>query len=334
MATIIDVAKRAGVAVTTVSRVMNNKGQVSAETRDRVLLAIEELNYRPSPAARSLPRGRVHTVAVIVPFVTHPSAVARVQGIVQGLRDVDIPVSIFDVETPSHQGEHFALLAGAYRPEGTVIVSIRPNDRELAAFREAGLCPVFVDADVAGFSSVFIDNRLGGILATEHLLDLGHERIAFIGDVENLSFGFDSSTNRRLGYRDALQRRGIESRDGYERVGEHGRETSRRLTTELLALSEPPTAIFASSDTQAIGAIEAAREMGVDVPTELSVIGFDDIESARYVGLTTVRQPLAESGHSAAELVRKHIQDPTCEPTKVPLSLEVISRDSTAPPRS
>lgn len=332
MATIIDVAELAGVAVTTVSRVMNRKGQVSQQTRDRVLVAIQELNYHPSPAARSLRRGRVHTVAVIVPFVTHPSAVARVQGIVQGLRDIDIPVSIFDVETPSHQGEHFGLLAGAYRPEGTVIVSLHPDDHELESFRNAGLCPVFLDADVDGFSSVFIDNHLGGVLATEHLIGLGHERIAFIGDLESLSFGFDSSTNRRFGYREALERNGVEWRSEYERVGEHGREVGQRLATELMALPEPPTAVFASSDTQAIGVIESARVLGLDVPKDLSVVGFDDIDSARYVGLSTIRQPLIESGHAAAELLRKHIADPTCEPEKVSLSLEVISRNSTAPP--
>ena len=333
MATIVDVAKLAGVAVTTVSRVMNNKGQVSQPTRDRVLAAIDELNYRPSPAARSLPRGRVHTVAVIVPFVTRPSAVERVQGVVQGLRDLDIPVSIFDVETPSHQAEHFALLANSYRPEGTVIVSLHPTDGELEEFRSAGLCPVFVDAEIDGFSCVYIDDEHGGSLATEFLINLGHERIAFIGDLENPSFGFNSSTNRRLGYCNALRRAGIEPRDEYVRLGEYGREAGRQLATELLMREARPSAIFAASDTHALGALEAARDLGLDVPTDLSIIGFDDIESAHYIGLTTIRQPLTESGRAAAELVRRHIQEPTCEPTKVPLPLEIISRDSTAPPR-
>ncbi len=334
MATIVDVAKLAGVAVTTVSRVMNNKGQVSQPTRDRVLAAIDELNYRPSPAARSLPRGRVHTVAVIVPFVTRPSAVERVQGVVQGLRDLDIPVSIFDVETPSHQAEHFALLANAYRPEGTVIVSLHPTDGELEGLRSAGLSPVFVDTEIDGFSCVYIDDKHGGSLATELLIDLGHERIAFIGDVEDSGFGFSASINRRLGYRNALQRAGIEPRDGYVRLGEHGRETGRRLATELLMLEERPSAIFAASDTQALGALEAARDLGLDVPTDLSIVGFDDIESAHYIGLTTIRQPLTGSGHAAADLVRRHIEEPTCEAKKVQLPLEVVSRDSTAPPGS
>ena len=334
MATIIDVAKRAGVAVTTVSRVMNKKGQVSQETRDRVLAAIAELNYRPSPAARSLPRGTIHTVAAVVPFVTHPSAVARVQGIVQELRDLDMPVSIFDVETPSHEEELFEMLATSYRPEGAVIISLRPTDSQLERIRESGVCPVFIDVDIEGFSSVFIDDYRGGLLATDHLLGLGHRRVAFIGDIEDQSFGFESSSNRRRGYRAALASAGVQFRDEYERAGEHGRETAGRLTRELLALPEPPTAIFACSDTQAIGVLEAAREIGIEVPAQLSVIGFDDIESARYFGMTTIRQPLVESGRKAAELVREHIRNPVCEPVKVPLALELISRSSTAPPRS
>jgi len=299
-----------------------------------VLAAIDELNYRPSPAARSLPRGTIHTVAVVVPFVTHPSAVARVQGIVQELRDLDMPVSIFDVETPRHEDELLEMLSTSYRPEGAVIISLRPSERQLEGIRQAGLCPVFLDADIESFSSVFIDDHLGGVLATEHLIAQGHTRIAFIGDIENQSFGFESSKKRRHGYRDALERAGIEWRTDYERLGEHGRERSRALTRELLALPEPPTAIFASSDTQAIGVLEAAREDGVEVPSQLSVVGFDDIESARYFGLTTIRQPLTESGHAAAKLVRKHMNDPMCAPEKVPLGLEMISRSSTAPPGS
>jgi len=334
MATIVDVAERAGVAVTTVSRVMNHKGQVSEPTRDRVLAAIEELSYRPSPAARSLPRGRVHTVAVVVPFVTHPSAVARVQGIVQGFRDLDMPVSIFDVETPGHQREHFAMLSSSYRPEGAVIVSLRPAGDELEQFHQSGICPVFVDTEVDGFSSVFIDNHTGGLLATQHLIDLGHRKIAFIGDADSLGFGFDSSMKRHHGYRAALARAGLARRTQLERIGEHSREESRVFAMDLLGIPEPPTAIFASSDTQAIGVLEAARDLGIDVPGELSVIGFDGIESTGYLGLTTVRQPLIESGQAAAALLRRHIRNPLCEPTKVQLDLEVVVRTSTAPPRS
>ena len=333
MATIIDVAKRAGVAVTTVSRVINDKGQVKEETRDRVLAAIDELAYRPSPAARSLPRKRAHAVSVLVPFVTHPSAVARVQGIVHGLRKTDIPVTILDVEKPAHQSEHLDTLASSYRPEGAVIISLVPSERQLARFAEVELCPVFIDADIPEFSRIFIDDRTGGVLATDHLIGLGHRRTAFIGDIENGSFGFESSAKRHQGYRDALRVAGLEAESRYQRTGPHGSDISRQIAHELLTLPDPPTAIFASSDTQAIGVMEAAKEARVKIPTELSVIGFDDIEISAYLGLTTVRHPLYESGLIAAELVIEHIRDPSCAPRRVEQELEVIVRSTTGPPR-
>jgi LacI family transcriptional regulator len=332
MATIIDVAKRAGVAVTTVSRVINDKGQVKAETRNRVLAAIDELAYRPSPAARSLPRKRAHAISVLVPFVTHPSAVARVQGIVHGLRKTDLPVTILDVEKPAHQNEHLDTLASSYRPEGAVIISLVPSPGQLGRFSDAGLCPVFIDADVPSFSRIFVDDHRGGVIATEHLIELGHRSIAFIGDIENGSFGFQSSAKRHAGYRSALRRAGLEPQPHHERTGPHGRDSSRLLARELLALPQPPTAIFASSDTQATGVMEAAKEVGLRIPHDLSVIGFDDIEIAGYLGLTTVRHPLYESGLIAADLVIEHIRDPGCPPRRVEQELEVIVRSTTGPP--
>jgi len=332
MATIIDVAKLAGVAVTTVSRVLNDKGQVSEGTRNRVRAAIEELGYRPSPAARSLPRKRVHAVSVLVPFVTHPSAVARVQGIVHGLRNTDLPVTILDVEKPEHQSEHLDMLASSYRPEGAIIISLVPSQQQLARFADVGLCPVFIDADVSEFSRILIDDIKGGRLATEHLVTLGHRRIAFIGDIEDGRFGFESSTKRCAGYREALRAIGFERRSEYDRAGPYGSESSRRIARELLALPEPPTGIFAYSDTQAIGVIEAAKEVGLRVPDDLSVIGFDDIEVAAYLGLTTVRHPLYESGLIAADLVIESIRDPACPPRRVEQELELIVRSSTGPP--
>jgi DNA-binding LacI/PurR family transcriptional regulator len=331
-ATIIDVARRAGVAVTTVSRVMNNKGQVAVATRDRVLAAIKDLEYRPSPAARGLPRRRLHAISIVVPFVTHPSSVARVQGMVQGFRDTDLPVSILDVEKPEDQDKHFDMLASSLRPEGAVIVSLHPSGSQLTSFQQAGIYPVFVDARVNGFSSVFIDDRRGGTLATRHLLALGHRNIAFVGDRTDTQFGFTSSVRRHQGYRDSLLAAGIEPNPAYERLGEHGRAPSRTLALALFALSQPPTAVFAASDTQAIGVLDAAREAGLRVPEDLSVIGFDDIEVSEYLGISTVRHPLHASGSIAAELVIEHIRHPGLSPKSVEQAVEVIARATTGPP--
>jgi DNA-binding LacI/PurR family transcriptional regulator len=172
------------------------------------------------------------------------------------------------------------------------------------------------------------------MLATRHLLELGHERIAFVGDRTDRSFGFVSSDRRREGYLRALEEAGLEVDADLQREGPHDRHVAHRLTRELLSLAEPPTAIFAASDTQALGVLEAARFEGFDVPGDLSVVGFDDIEVAPYVGLTTVHQPLEESGRRGVErLVAALGGDAEGLPLDERLELSLEVRSTTAPPR-
>ena len=331
MATIRDVAKRAGVTKPTVSRVLNDSAPVRPETRARVEAAIHELAYRPSAVARGLARGRLHMVAVVVPFVTHPSVVGRVRGMVNAFRESRIPISLYDVELRDDLDEHLAALTSHLRPEGVVVISLHPTPRQLERMREVGIAAVFVDAEAPGWSSVAIDDLAGGELATGYLLDLGHRRIGFIGDPEDNAFGFTSSHLRREGYRRALEARGVAADSGLERTGPHGRQTAAALAEELLDSTETPTAIFAASDTQALGVLDAAARRGRAVPGDLSVIGFDDIEAAEYAGLTTVRQPLARSGFEAAQLLQAQMRDPGREPARVELPLELVPRRTTAP---
>jgi LacI family transcriptional regulator len=328
--TIRDVAARAGVTKPTVSRVLNNSAPVKQETRARVEEAIRELGYRPSSLARGLARGRVHTIAVVVPFVTHPSAVARVQGLVNGFRESGIPISLFDVERREDVVEHLVALTTHLRPEGMVVMSLHPTTEQLDQMQRAAIPTVFVDADIAGWSSVFSDDLAGGRLATAHLLDLGHRRIAFIGDGEDSELGFTSSHHRRIGYQRALEARDVPVVTRYERTGPHGRAVAAELAETLLRLPEPPTAIFAASDTQALGVLDAADRFGRVVPEELAVIGFDDIEAAGYVGLTTVRQPLAISGREAARLLLAQMRAAADGPVRHELPLELVARRTTS----
>ena len=332
MPTIKDVAIRAGVTKPTVSRVLNNSAPVKRETRARVEAAILELGYRPSAVARGLARGRLHTVAVVVPFVTRPSVVARVRGMLNGVRESRIPISLYDVEQREDLDEHMDALARHLRPEGVVVMSLHPTMAQLDRLREAGVPTVFVDAEAPGWSSVAIDDRAGGSLATRHLLELGHRRIAFIGDPEDNEFGFTASHNRRLGYRSALEEFGVRPDPDLERMGPHGRQVAEALADEALGRPDPPTAIFAASDTQGLGVLDAAQRRGLRVPEDLSVIGFDDIEVAGYAGLSTVRQPLARTGLEAARLLQDEMRDPTRGPTRLELPLELVPRRTTAPP--
>jgi len=191
---------------------------------------------------------------------------------------------------------------------------------------------VFIDVDVPGFSRVVIDHTEGGRLATQHLIDLGHERIGFIGDAEDDPFGFVSSVLHHRGYRDALTGAGIAADPDLELTGPHGRNVARTLGDLMLASRLRPTAVFAASDTQALGVIDAARDRGLDVPSELSVVGFDDVEVSGYVGLTTVRQPLEESGRRAAEILIDAIATPNPDVVCEHLPLELVIRETTGAP--
>jgi DNA-binding LacI/PurR family transcriptional regulator len=195
---------------------------------------------------------------------------------------------------------------------------------------------VLVDAPHPAFSGFVIDDVLGGELATSHLVELGHRRIAFVGDKPPDPFRFASSRDRTRGYELALAHAGIERRPEYVREGTQNPHVARSIAIDLLRLPQRPTAIFAASDAQALGVLEAARILGIRVPEELSVVGFDDVEVASYVGLTTVRQPLYDSGRRGAQLLLQLLsgEEPPGEPRTEQLPLEVVVRSTTAEPPS
>jgi LacI family transcriptional regulator len=336
MATISDVAAQAGVAVSTVSRVLNESPKVSDATRARVLAAIEQLDYRPNPLARGLSRGRCQTLGVVVPFFTHASAVERLRGVVAALDGSRYDVVLFNVESPLHRDEHFATLTRRDRADGLLVLSLPPPPDDLARLLEAGVPVVLVDAWGRDVPMVVTDDVEGGRIATRHLIALGHERVAFIGDDPHSAFGFTSSPQREKGYVDVLEDAGIPVRPELVRYGPHDRTVAQRLTEQLLARREPPTAVFASSDVQATGVLAAARTAGLRVPEDLSVVGFDDIELSAYAGLTTVRQPLFDSGQIGARLLLDALRDnggsAGARAVVRELPLELAERSTTGPP--
>jgi LacI family transcriptional regulator/LacI family repressor for deo operon, udp, cdd, tsx, nupC, and nupG len=301
--TIRDVARHAGVGVGTVSRVLNENPLVKADKRARIHAAIAELGFSRNPTALSLSTGRTHAVGVIAPFFTSPSSTERLRGVSTGLSERGYALLLFDVETPAQRAVAFADLARRHAVEGLIAISIRPTDAELAALEREGLPTVLVDASHRSLKHVATDDVLGGELATDHLLAKGHRRIGFVGDRPPAPFGLSSSERRLRGHRRALRRAGVTPRRVLERLGGHDREEAREAAAPLLRLPDRPTAVFAASDMQAIGVIEAAEQAGLRVPEDLAVIGFDDIEIAAIVGLTTVRQPLRESGRRGAEVM-------------------------------
>lgn len=332
-ATIRDVARAAGVGLGTVSRVLNNSPLVSPTTRQRVLDVIAELNYSPSQIARSFALGKTLTVATIAPFFTRPSVVERLRGIEASLAGHNYNLVVFNVETAARRDACLRDVPRADRCDGVIIISLTPHGDEVAALQATGLPVVLVDTAAEGLPSVGIDDVAAGELATRYLIELGHRRLAFIGDSYEYTstFNFTSSWDRRRGFLQALQAAGLAARPAYEGFGFHGRFEARALARNMLQLPEPPTAIFAASDTQALGVLEAARDVGVAVPATLSVIGFDDIDVAEYLGLTTVRQPLYESGARGTELLFSLIgRGPP--PGGERLAVELVRRTTTAPP--
>ena len=332
--TISDVAAASGVGVGTVSRVINGGTNVRESTRRSVLSVIKQLGYRPSYLAASLSRGTPRTIAIVVPHLTTPSAVMRLAGALAVLDGQGYDTVVCNVDTPEQRNHHLTALTSRYRVDGVIVVSLRLSRQWLASFRRAEVPLVAVDAALTGVPHTVTDDVAGGRMATEHLLTLGHRRIGFVGDTRHLTarthLGFTASQQRLCGYQQALQNAGLEYDAGLVRRGPHGAANAEALAAELLALPDPPSAIFAASDTQAMGVLAAADRAGRPVPGELSVIGFDDIESAMLLGLSTVRQPLEDSGAEAARRLCALLRGEPMGPLRQQLSLEVVHRSTTA----
>jgi len=330
-ATIRDVAQKAGVGVGTVSRVLNDSTSVSQETRRKVLAAISELDYSPNPAARRLSRGKTMVIGALVPYFTNPSVVRRLQGIISVVTSSVYDLILFDVESAERRDVYLINVLRRQMVDGLLIISLTPTDADAEHVRASELPTVLVDAYHPDLSRVVVDNVAGGYVATKHLIELGHRRIAYISDFLNDPFN-SPVRDRYKGYRQALEEAEIAFRPEYHLQGEHGRFQARTMTDTLLDMPEPPTAIFAYSDTQAIGVIEAATERGVKIPEQLSVIGFDNIEAAEYLHITTIRQALYESGVCGCELLLQVMANPLSEPQEISLPIELVRRNTTAPP--
>src|SRR6185436_6105478 len=298
--TIARVAQEAGVGVGTVSRVINGSASVSEATRRRVLDVVAELGYEPNATARALSTGRTRSVGVIAPFFTRPSVIERLRGVAPLLAASGYQLVLFDVERPEQRTAVFRSVIG--RVDGLLSISLAPPAADMRRLEAAGIPVVLVDAAHETLPTVTVDDVEGGRMATEHLLELGHRRVAFAGDTVDGVHGASASSRRCVGYQRALGDARVPVRPELVKLRPHGREAAA-IARDLLNLAHPPTAVFAASDLQALAMIEAFEALGVRVPQDLSMVGFDDVELSRYAGLTTVAQPLAASGIRGAELL-------------------------------
>ncbi|HEX6305148.1 MAG TPA: LacI family DNA-binding transcriptional regulator [Anaerolineales bacterium] len=329
--TIRDVAKRANVGVGTVSRVLNNHTAVSAETREKVLAAIKELNYRPNALARRLSLGRTLTIGVVLPFLTLPSYVERLRGVQQALEDSQYDLTLFSVENPNKVDRYITDLSRKSRVDGVIFVSLPLTDSQIEQFSLANIPIVLVDAYHPNISRVCIDDEAGGYLATSHLIASGHRKIAFLSDFLDNPFKFTAMRARFTGYQKALKEAGIAFRPDYHQEGTLGGRDSFEKAMVLLTLPDRPTAIFAASDTHAIGVIKAAHELELKVPEDLSVVGYDDIRDAEYLHITTIHQPLFDSGVESANILLAGLVEPPEAPIELNLPINLVIRGTTSP---
>jgi len=342
--TIRDIAEIAGVTPGTVSRALNDSPLVNEKTKDRILGIAKEVHYSPNLVARRLSIGKTFAIGVIVPFFTRPSVSERLDGVVSVLSNSNYDLVIHDIENPHQRTIGFQDMLQERRIDGALVVSMPILEEDIQYFRESPIPIVFVDRkdpSLSEFNSIMIDDVEGGYKATQHLIELGHTRIGFIGDntelrthphdeMDSNPFRFTSSRDRYQGYKKAMGEAGILIDPRYYGEDEHGHVQARNLALNMLQLPERPTAIFAASDTQAFGVIQAARQLNIAIPEEFSVIGFDDIQAAEFMQLTTIRQLLYESGCRGVEMLIGAMNGEQTEPVTITLPTEIVVRNTTS----
>lgn len=327
-ATLSGIAAEAGVSTATVSKVINGRPDVSATTRRRVEQILLERRYVPVGARRSTGAALID---VVFTALDSPWAVEILRGVTQALTERGaFPVVSTMPEPDDETWPHQLLVAGR---SGFVVVTSEIGQRRREELEASRLPLVIIDpADLPSqdLASVGATNWAGGLAATEHLIGLGHTRIAAITGRPTVL-----CTRARLdGYRAALDKHGLPHDPDLVRPGTFHHEAGFTAAMSLFDLPDPPTAVFAGSDQQAFGVLEAARVRGIRVPQQLSVVGFDDLPVARWASppLTTIRQPLADMGRMAARIVMQQVRGERPVTTRVELSTELVVRESTAPP--
>ena len=325
--TIYDVASAAGVSISTVSRVLNSHKAVNDETRSRVLAAIEKLGYMPKAEARVRALKETRRVGVITPSFTSPSFVQRLRGIASALAPNNYELVIYTVDSVERIRDYLETLPFlSHHLDGLIVISLDFKDALAAKLIKYGLETVLIEYPQRLLSSVEIDDISGGKMGAEYLIKKGHRKIAFIGDLTMPEYGVCTISNRLDGFKQAMDEAGIEFPEEYIRPVVFDIEGTRRQMTEIMKMKNRPTAIFAATDLQAMGVLRTARDMGLKVPDDLAVIGFDDTDMAEYLDLTTISQHLDESGRIAVELLFSRIADPHRPVKHVTLPLEVVER--------
>jgi len=329
--TIYDVARLAGVSTATVSRALNGTGQIAPPTRAAIEAAVEQLGYRANTIARSLVTKSTQTIALLLPDIANPFYAALVSGIQQHALSHGYTMLLCTTEGDPEREEQYLSLLRAKQVDGALVDGLRlPPDR-IAKFVKDGFPIVCLDRDVDSNSIplVQVDNRLGGRLATEHLIGLGHSRIGHVTGAQVLGI----SEERLTGYKEALADAGISADPRFVVEGRFTEESGYEGARALLGVSPDVTAVFAANDLSALGVLNALAESGRRVPDDVSVVGFDDLRLSAFTSppLTTIQQPAIEIAQRATELLLDLTRGKRVQRLRYLLEPKLIVRASTAP---
>ena len=331
--TVQAVADAAGVSVSTVSRALRGVPGISATTRKRVQEAAEELGYVASPSASRLATGRTQTVSVLVPLLSKWFFAEVIAAAGRVLSREDYDVLLTELSTTELRQKFFARPRLQGRSDAALLVAIQPTAEEIRALTDQGQAVALIGSEQEGASSIRVKDRDGGRAATRHLINLGHERIAFLGihDTPGSPLGGVPPAERLLGYRDALTEAGLAVAREYECSVENTVASGAASTAGLLSLQHAPTALVAASDELAFGALSTLRGAGLSVPEDFSVVGYDNHELSAAIALTTMDHRVADQGRLAAEALVAVLSGGT-PPTEL-INPRLVVRGSTAPPK-
>lgn len=330
MTTISDVATMAGVSTATVSRFLNGD---AVRAGDRIRAAIETLDFRPNATARSLKSGRTGVIGIVVPDVTNPYFAAVVKGAEAISRQHDYSVYLTNTEEDTRH-EQAVVDAMLGRVDGVILAPATEDDPTPLAVRASGIPAVLLDRateDDAVFDTVLVDNEGGGRQAAEHLLGLGHERIAMISGPLNTTPG----RLRHAGFLAALQAAGVELAPDCLILGDFRRHGGYQAALRLLAMKRPPTAVFVANNLMTMGALHAIRDLGFDIPADISVVGFDDFDLADLLTppLTVIDRPMEDQGVLAMRLLLSRLGgDADARPRRIVMDTRLVIRGSCGGP--
>lgn len=330
MPTIKDVAKRAGVSVSTVSRVLNHHPHVADDVFQRVTDAITELDYSPSRVAQRLRATASQLIGVIFSDISNPFYIDVLRSIEHTLSQQGMSVLISNADSDPAREETFIRIMLNENIAGLIIAPTKEDVPALAAVARSGVPTVVVDRRLANLEvdTVLVDNFRGALTAIQHLIALGHTRIGVLSGPLHLTSGRE----RYTGYLQAMTDAGLQVDSSLTRFGNYRESSGYQLAQELLAAPNPPTALFVANNLMTIGALNAIHELGCRVPDDVSIIGFDDLAWAISLNppLTTVAQPTSEIGTRAAELLLDRIKDPARSARTVVLPTQLKIRASCA----